>query len=387
MKILMLHPHDIFSPSEPWTIRIVSLAREFRDKGHQVKLAYCPLSIDEEKWDIDLENIEIISLNRKAGLHSLFYNIKKIKEIAEWTDIIHFQKCFHYVSIPALICGWFLNKPLHYDWDDWEEKIWYHSNRKSIHTLIFGNFIRLLERSLPMVVDTISASSKKLEELCISFGVKKSAIFNTPVGADLKKFSPAISGEEIKRKYHLDKKITILYLGQLHGGQYVNMFIQAANVVLHKQPNAIFLIVGQGFMLDRLRESVLRLDIEDKVIFTGSVQHELIPQYISASDICVAPFENNEVTICKSPLKIVEYMAMQKAVVASNVGEARKMLGGVGILVEPGNFYSLAEGVLKLLRDRCLKDKLGMMARQRAEKRYNWSKTASSLLAAYTKNW
>ena len=65
MKILMIHPHDIFSPHEPWTIRIISLAREFKNKGHEVKLAYCPLAIDENKIKVDLKGIDTILLSRK----------------------------------------------------------------------------------------------------------------------------------------------------------------------------------------------------------------------------------------------------------------------------------------------------------------------------------
>lgn len=382
----MLHPHDIFSPSEPWTIRIVSIAREFTDMGHEVKLAYCPLFINEEKWAFDLKNIEIISLNRKVGLRSLFYNIHKIKEAAKWADIIHFQKCFHYISIPALICGWFLNKPLHYDWDDWEEKIWYHSNRKSIHTIIFGNFIKLLERIIPVLVDTVSISSLELEKLCISFGVQRNRIFKAPVGANLKKFNPAISGEEIKIKYHLEKKNIILYLGQLHGGQYVNIFIEAANLVLLEHPDTVFLIIGQGYRLNQLRELVARLGIEGSIIFTGSIPHSLVPGYIATSDICVACFENNELTVCKSPLKVVEYLASGKPIVASSVGEIPNMVGDAGLLVEPGNHRLLAEAIVNLIRDPQLRQKMAFAARQRAEIRYNWEKTSKNLLAAYKKD-
>jgi glycosyltransferase involved in cell wall biosynthesis len=95
------------------------------------------------------------------------------------------------------------------------------------------------------------------------------------------------------------------------------------------------MIVGEGFLEKSLRELVKDLGIEDKVIFTGSVPHHKIPEYISSADICVAPFRDTKVTRCKSPLKIVEYMAMGKAIVAGNVGEVRRLLGGIGILVEP----------------------------------------------------
>jgi glycosyltransferase involved in cell wall biosynthesis len=81
----------------------------------------------------------------------------------------------------------------------------------------------------------------------------------------------------------------------------------------------------------------------------------------------------------------VEYLASGKAVVASNVGEVKRMLGGVGILAKSGNHHSLAEGILQLLKDKTLRYNLGRFARRRAEERYNWQRSIASLLIAYKK--
>ena len=186
--------------------------------------------------------------------------------------------------------------------------------------------------------------------MALNFGVKKENLFSIPVGADLGQFKQAINGNGIKRKYNITGPL-VLYIGQMHGAQYIDLFIKAANIVSHSNLDVRFMIVGEGFMERQLRGLVRELGLEDKVIFTGSIRHHEIPEYISAADICVAPFRDTKVTRCKSPLKIVEYLASGKAIVASNVGEVRKMVGGVGILVEPGNFYSLSAGMLRLLND------------------------------------
>jgi len=100
---------------------------------------------------------------------------------------------------------------------------------------------------------------------------------------------------------------------------------------------------------------------------------------------CRVVFRNINVTQCKSPLKIAEYLAMGKAIVASEVEEVRRMLGGTGILVESGNIYSLVNGIALLLQDDSLRHELGKRTREIAEKEYNWSFTAQSLLKAYKK--
>ena len=389
MNILMLHPHDIYSAAEPWTIRIKSLAREFTRCGHRVSLAYFPVDIDrycEGFWEED--GIKIIPLNRSPGLRTFFVNIKKIFKLAEKADIVHFQKCHHYSAIPAIIGAYIKGKSLHYDWDDWETKIWFesnkwlfHSHRGYFHTQWMGFFLKILERFLPELADTISVSSQQLKDLCLSWGIDEKRIYKTPVGADLERFKPGLDCAHLRVKYNLDKKKVILYLGQLHAGQYVELFFRAANVVLRECPGTIFVVIGEGVQLSRLRKFAVDLGIEYNVLFTGAVPHNKVPNYLSLAEVCVACFEDNDITRCKSPLKIAEYLASGKAIVASNVGEVKNMIGGAGLLVEPGNYKEISQGVIKLLNDDSLRLEMGRRARKKAEN--NWAETASNLLSAY----
>ncbi len=382
MRILMIHPHDIHSPVEPWTRRIKSLAIELVKNGYEVRLVYFPLSNGGNQKPHFLDGYEVIPLNRYPSPAVFLKNILRFINLGRWADIIHFQKCHHYAAIPAAITAYLHRKPLHYDWDDWEEMIWYESCGRNLHSKFIGLSFKILERFLPILSETVSVSSEYLKNLALSYGVKKENIFSIPVGADLEQFNPDINGSKIKERYNITGPL-VLYVGQLHGAQYIDLFIKAANIVLHKNSSVSFMIVGEGFMEKQLGKLAEELGIEDKIIFTGSMPHHKIPEYIAAADICVAPFRDTKVTRCKSPLKIVEYMSMGKAIVASNVGEVRRMLGGVAILVEPENFHSLAEAILKLLTDRRLKENLGISARRRAENKYNWSASASLLLLAY----
>ena len=202
------------------------------------------------------------------------------------------------------------------------------------------------------------------------------------VGADLVEFHPNISGIRIREKYNISEPI-ISYLGQLHGAQYAELFIRGAKIVLNHMPNLKFIIIGDGYRIDELKKITADLDLERNLVFTGAVEHKEIPLYLAATDIAVACFEDNQITQCKSPLKIAEYLASGKAIVASNVGEAKRMLGGAGILTEPGCAESLAQGIIKLLEDEPLKKRLANKARIRAQEIFNWQTTANNLLSAY----
>lgn len=386
MKIFLLHPHDIYSELEPWTIRIVKLSQEFVKKGHDVKLAYFPYDpLKEPLTPVYADGVGLMPFSRKIDPVALIKNIILFYRAVDWADVVHLQKCHHYASVPLLIAAILRGKPIHYDWDDWEEKIFYHSNKLSFTILLIGCFFSLLEKMIPLIADTVSVSSRRLRQLCEGFGVPERRIFMAPVGADLLQFNPEASGEKIKNKYSQGSPL-VLYLGQLHGGQYAEMLIKAAKYVLDDSLKANFMIIGGGYRLNQLKTLTEKLGIANNVIFTNTVAHHDIPGYIAASDVCVACFEDNDITSCKSPLKIAEYLASGKAIVASNVGEVRNMVAGVGLLVKPGDAKMLGLGIKKLLADSNLRLEMGNRARKRAETKYNWSRTAENLLAAYRMN-
>jgi glycosyltransferase involved in cell wall biosynthesis len=386
MNILLVHPHDLFDKSEPWTIRILSLAREFSKQGHAIKLCYFPVLLNHKRSRVSVDKVECIPLDRTPSLLSFIGNARLLVSLGKWADVVHFQKCHYYAALPAVLAAYINRLPLHYDWDDWEEKIWHESCGKDLSSRFVGFSFKLLERILPILSDSISCASRQLKELTIKFGVKEEFIFDAPVGVDLDEFNLGLNENRIKEKYRIPKnEHIVLYIGQLHGAQYVELLIKAANVVLQKRTDIKFMIVGEGFLEQQLRQMVYDLGLEEKVIFTGAVSHAEIPFYISSASVCVAPFKDTEVTRCKSPLKIVEYMASGKAIVASNVGEVSKMLGGVALLTAPGDHCDLARGIISLLDNAKLRTSLGLVARKRAEHRYGWHHTAQNLLMAYNK--
>jgi len=378
LKILMVHPHDIYSASEPWTIRITHIAEEFVKLGHEVKLVYFPLPSHERGKILKEKHKEFETIPFKRSKWFLPYNIGRMYKLSKQADIIHFQKCFSIASLPSLFSAYLRRKPVHYDWDDWEYAI-YHWDPPS---KIYGEYLNLMEKTIPKLADTVSVSSHYLRKLALKTGVPNNNIFDSHVGADLKKFNPKNKGEKIKKQYNIKEKL-VLYLGQLHGGQYAELFLKAAKQVLEKEKDVKFMVVGGGHYLPSLRQKNHELELDKEVIFTDYTEYNLIPQYLAAADVCVAAFEDNNITKCKSPLKIVEYLAAGKAIVASDVGEVKRMLGDSGITVKPGNEEALAQGILRFLRNDEFRRENEIKARKRAEDEYNWKVTANNLLKAY----
>ncbi|OGX11591.1 MAG: hypothetical protein A2351_06280 [Omnitrophica bacterium RIFOXYB12_FULL_50_7] len=386
MKILMVHPHDLYSPMEPWTIRIVKFAEELARKKHEVRIAYFPMTRCEES---SFRGIRVIPLDRTISVWTSIGNAALLCKLSRWADVIHVQKSQFYAVLPAVLAAYWTRKPLHYDWDDWEEKIFYASVRRMrVTAILTGISFRLIEGYLPFLADSVSVASEALRVLAVQRGASKEKVMLVPVGADLQQFRPDRSPDEVRKKYDIKDALLVLYHGQLHSCQYVRLFLEAIKLILKTQdPERLrFMIMGSGSELGALKMFARELGIGGEVIFTDFVPHADIPRYIAAADICVAPFDDNEVTRCKSPLKIVEYMASGKPVVASDVGEVRNMLEGAGLLVEPGNPEAFAKGILKLVGDEALRKTMATAARQRAATKYNWRCSVENLERAYEKS-
>lgn len=377
MKIVMVHPHDVFALDEPWTIRIRQLALEYRRAGHEVRLAFFPSG---SAGVPSLDGVGVFPLDRQHGGTHFAANLGRLRELLRWADLVHLQKAFYHAVGPTLMAAWLEHKPMHYDWDDWEEKIWYDGQTQSN---FIGRCFARIERWLPRCVQSLSVSSQRLREEAIRRGFPSERIVHAPVGADLDRFHPARSDDEVRTRLGLRGPV-VLYVGQLLGASYAHLFVRAAGLLSRQGVKATFLVVGGGYRLKELHHLASCVGAGQQLSFTGWVPHEAVPDFVAAADVAVACFEDNEITRCKSPLKIAEYLAAGKAIVASDVGgEVRQMVDGVGRLVTPGDPSALAEEIARLLRDSSLRARLGHKARRRAETYYSWSATAGRLLEAY----
>ena len=377
LSVLMVHPHDLHSPQEPWTVRIRFLAEELVKRGHRVVLAYHRLGGGWIERREALSGVELIELKRNIG--ALVRNTRMLTKEARRCDIIHLQKCMPHAAISSLWAAYLTGRPMHYDWDDWEYKI------QEIETSGKApSWLQWIETKLPSLVDTISVASEELRRLALAEGVEPERVFDAPVGADLELFNPSISGERVRKAFGIDGPL-VMYLGQLHAAQYVGQFLEAGKRILERLSEVTLVVVGSGWRLQELKDKASLLGLEDHVIFTGAVPYREVPEYLAAADVVVACFEDNEATRAKSPLKVVEYLAAGKAIVASAVGEVERMVSSCGVLVPAGDITALSDAVCGLLLDEDRRFELGRKSREQAERVHSWANVARNLERAYHK--
>ena len=233
-----------------------------------------------------------------------------------------------------------------------------------------------VERFSIRKADKIIVVTPKLKEvLHNNYKVPRDKIVVIPNGVNTNLFRP-IDQKEIKKDLGFDQDTNyICFVGSLIPWQGVEFLIRSAPLILKEHPKTKFLIVGDGPLKEELIELAEKTGVSDKFIFTGAVPYEEVPKYINASDVCVVykkPLRSGY-----SPLKLYEYMACGKPVVASRV-EGFEILeqNKAGILVEPENPEELAKAIIKLLKDEGLRRELGENGRKYVAKNHSWESVA-----------
>jgi len=241
---------------------------------------------------------------------------------------------------------------------------------------VYTKIVKLSEKLTYKHVEKIVAVTQGIKEgIKEAYNVPDEKIVVIENGANTDLFEPEYQ-KEAKSKLKLDsKKNYVCFVGNLAPWQGVEYLIQSAPLVLKEMPNTKFLIIGDGKIKKELIELAAKTNISNNFIFIGAVPYEEVPKYINASDVCVAP--KKPLKSGYSPLKLYEYMACGKSVIASRVGGFEILeKNKAGILVEPENQNELAKAIIKLLKDKKLREKMGKNGREYVIKNHSWKSVA-----------
>jgi len=199
-------------------------------------------------------------------------------------------------------------------------------------------------------------------------------------GVDTSIFHPAKSGLKIRRKFGLSNYIVIGFCGALERWVRIDVLLKAFKKIKMEYKDTKLLIVGSGSKLDEWKLLCKKLGVESDVILAGSVPYKKVPEYIATFDIAVSIFSKSLFTDVVSPLKLIEYMSMGKAVVADNLSGTREFIKNMenGVLFEPEDKKSLENAIRVILEDKALKQKLEKNARKTAVN-YDWKLLSKKL--------
>ena len=242
--------------------------------------------------------------------------------------------------------------------------------------------IRRLEVETLARADAIVCVSRVTKGYLASLGAASRKIEVIPNGVDVETFCggppPPLEGREP----------VLLYVGTLADWQGIGTIVDALpRVLLHR---AVRLrVVGRGRSRQRkeLAKRVRKLGLEPHVSIEPGVPHHEVPAVIASADLCIAPLSYNERNVVQGccPLKLLEYLACGRPVVASNLPVVRELVREErdALLVAPDAPEALAAAVLRLLSEPRLAARLAARGQRRVREAFTWKRAQKRLLKLY----
>jgi glycosyltransferase involved in cell wall biosynthesis len=222
------------------------------------------------------------------------------------------------------------------------------------------------QRAFEAAGHIITVSDPLRDELMAS-GVPGDKITVVPNGVDVLRFSDAI---EQPRENHSDHEVVVGFVGSLKPWHDIAGMLRTFRHLIADEKYH-FLIVGEG-PEKKIIES-FRNEYPDRITLTGALAHDQVPAQIGAMDVALAPYPEME-AFYFSPLKILEYMAAGRAIVASKIGQVGQLIedGKTGLLTLPGKDLEMADAIHRLGQNAELRRSLGLQAAKTALIQHDW---------------
>lgn len=161
-----------------------------------------------------------------------------------------------------------------------------------------------------------------------------------------------------------------------------DVLLRAMDIIKGRDVHVELSIAGEGEMTAELKRLTTRLGLDDRVRFVGFVENEQIYEFIAEHHVMVMP------SILESEsfgVAVLEAAACGRPTVASRVGGVSEVIrdGETGLLVTPKDPQALADGILKLVESRDLREEMGKKARRLVEEQYRWEKSVDMMAELY----
>jgi len=228
----------------------------------------------------------------------------------------------------------------------------------------------------------ITCSRFMHDEVREYFNVPPDKIDVVPNGVDAAPFDELnrVDLNEFRARWARPDERIVFNVGRVVEEKGAHLIVEAAPRVLAEMPNVKFIIAGKGWLVDRLRQRVWELGVQDKVNIAGFVSDADRNRLFKVADAAIFPS-------LYEPFGIValEAMAAQCPVIVSEVGGLKEVVQHdvTGVTIYPNNVESLAWGVLHTLRDPKRARARTAKAYRMVKRDYNWDRIAEQTIAIY----
>ncbi|MBC8402643.1 MAG: glycosyltransferase family 4 protein [Candidatus Marinimicrobia bacterium] len=257
-----------------------------------------------------------------------------------------------------------------------------------IARIFFNRFIIVARAGLPsirntrrhrhiykLMFDGIITNTKAIKRKYLSYGWMEDDIIRVIQNGIEINVSNDFDFNSIRQKYNLPKQRPVVGIfGRLEPQKQINLFLDVAQSIRNEYLEAIFLIVGDGSLKDKINRYACDLGIDDSVIIMGH-QNNLDALY-TYCDIVLLTSASEGV-----PNVLIEAMLFGRPIVAFDVGGVQELIqsGKTGVVVPPNDVQSMTKETLRLLKSDEIRESLGRAAKRHIKENYSIDKMATSI--------
>ncbi|HFC77028.1 MAG TPA: glycosyltransferase family 4 protein [Candidatus Moranbacteria bacterium] len=230
-------------------------------------------------------------------------------------------------------------------------------------------------------VDQIVVPTKSVKKIIKNWGVKNRRIDNVSTGVDEKKFQNT-NGDKLREKLKIPKnKKIILSISRLTKEKNVEFLLETTIKILQKNPEAVFIFGGDGFLKDKLEKRVKESGLEGRIWFSGLIDSWEVKNYLSIADIFVyASMSETQGMIISEAMYTGLPIVAVKATGIKNLIQNNQ--SGLLSANDEDEFFEI---VNSLLANDKLQEKLSFNAKKIANKEYTSKACARKMLKIYNK--
>jgi glycosyltransferase involved in cell wall biosynthesis/SAM-dependent methyltransferase len=337
----------------------------------------------------DIPYVRTLSPRRRPGLSSRAYVLESAaaleERIRQHRPSLVMAASNYITALPALIAARRTGVPFVYDvrgfWEitrlsrepDYEKNANYDTQR-------------VLEGQVAKEADHVFTLTEPMREELAERGVPPEKIDLFPNSCDPTKFRASGRDADLAVSLGIPGGVTVIgYIGTFVDYEGLDDLAEACAQLKREGVEFRLLLVGnentssseRGPIMERIQQLAEEAGFADWLIMPGRIPHDQVEAHYSLIDI--APFPRKPWPVCEmvSPMKPLEAMAMEKAVLVSSVRALREMVsdGGTGLVFDKGDIQSLANTLRVLITDTELRKRLGQAGKRWVEEERSWAKT------------
>jgi len=283
----------------------------------------------------------------------------------------------------ALVAGWYklFGKRFVFDHHDLSPEMYYARFKLDGKPLVYNSLV-FFEKLTFRLADHVIATNQSYKAVAMTRGgVPEDHITIVRNGPELGRVRPVAPDPELGGR----AKTIIGYVGLMGFQDGVDYLLRALTHLVNDLGRTDFLciIIGRGDALSSLKALASELGLDTYVWFTGRVSDADLMRYLSTADICVDPDPSNPFNDRSTMIKMTEYMALGKPIVAFDLPEHRVTARDAAVYARPNDELDFAQQLVLLMDNPERRHRMGQIGRARIETELAWSYQEKHLLAAY----